>query len=60
MDEKTKLTMVAGLVGSGKSALAQAVLRYITKTSGSLKVHGTVAYVPQTVPSLLDEICLIS
>lgn len=44
--------MVAGLVGSGKSALAQAVLGQLYKLKGEINVTGSVAYVPQTVRPL--------
>jgi len=54
MEKGNNLTMVAGLVGSGKSALAQAILGTVTKTGGEISVKGSIAYVPQTVPLVSD------
>jgi len=48
VDKSKKLTMIAGLVGSGKSALAGAIIGLVHKTAGSIKVRGSIAYVPQT------------
>ena len=41
------LVAVVGSVGSGKSSLLSALLGEMTRTSGSVNVHGTTAYVPQ-------------
>ncbi|KAJ2943306.1 hypothetical protein O0L34_g12113 [Tuta absoluta] len=47
------LTTIVGTVGSGKSTLLQAMLRELSASSGTLKVHGTVAYAAQD-PWLFD------
>ncbi|KAI5073429.1 hypothetical protein GOP47_0011442 [Adiantum capillus-veneris] len=39
---------VVGTVGMGKSSLLAALLGEIPKLNGSVEVHGTTAYVPQT------------
>ena len=41
------LVAVVGSVGSGKSSLLSALLGEMTRTGGSVNVHGTTAYVPQ-------------
>lgn len=46
--KKGELNCVLGKVGSGKSALIQALLGGLHKTKGSISVAGSVAYVPQT------------
>jgi ABC-type multidrug transport system fused ATPase/permease subunit len=45
--KKGDLIMIVGPVGSGKSAVIQALLGEIPKVSGSLSVAGTQAYVSQ-------------
>ncbi|KAH9270061.1 hypothetical protein BASA83_007891 [Batrachochytrium salamandrivorans] len=42
------LVAVVGTVGSGKSSLISAILGEMYKTSGSVTVRGSIAYVPQT------------
>ena len=42
------LTVITGQVGSGKSTLLAAIAGEVTKSSGDIVCHGTVAYVPQT------------
>ena len=44
----TQLACIVGTVGSGKSSLASAILGEMYKTSGSVTVRGSVAYVPQS------------
>ena len=44
---KGKLLAVVGAVGSGKSALCSAILGELFKESGSVQVHGSVAYCAQ-------------
>ncbi|KAI0887499.1 P-loop containing nucleoside triphosphate hydrolase protein [Annulohypoxylon maeteangense] len=44
---KGELTCIVGRVGSGKSSLLQSVLGDLWKVEGSVRVHGTVAYVAQ-------------
>jgi len=46
--EAGKLTVIVGRVGSGKSSLVQGMLGEIKKVSGSVRVYGSIAYVPQT------------
>lgn len=46
--KKGELNCVLGKVGSGKSALIQALLGSLHKTKGSVAIAGSVAYVPQT------------
>ncbi|TID19224.1 hypothetical protein CANINC_003794 [Pichia inconspicua] len=46
--KKGELNCILGKVGSGKSALIQALLGSLHKTKGSVAIAGTVAYVPQT------------
>ena len=41
------LTMVVGPVGSGKSTLVSALNKFITCSSGDVKVSGTVSYCAQ-------------
>ncbi|KAF9967419.1 hypothetical protein BGZ73_000542, partial [Actinomortierella ambigua] len=41
------LTAIVGRVGQGKSSLLSAILGEMYKLSGSIKLYGTVAYVPQ-------------
>lgn len=41
------LIAVIGMVGSGKSSLLSAILGEMEKTAGSVRVEGSVAYVPQ-------------
>jgi ATP-binding cassette subfamily C (CFTR/MRP) protein 1 len=50
---KGSLTCVVGRVGAGKSALLQAILGEMHQVSGSVEVHGTVAYVSQ-VPWIMN------
>lgn len=45
---KGELNCILGKVGSGKSALIQALLGSLHRTKGIASVAGTVAYVPQT------------
>lgn len=49
VDHKNKRVMVVGRVGSGKSALAQALISQLHMEKGTLETVGTIAYVPQTV-----------
>ncbi|XP_077980908.1 ATP-binding cassette sub-family C member 8-like [Glandiceps talaboti] len=43
-----KLTMIVGLVGSGKSSLLSAILGEMTTVSGTVRFNrGTISYVPQ-------------
>lgn len=37
-----------GQVGAGKTSLLSAILGEMNKTSGSVRINGSVAYVPQT------------
>ena len=46
--KKGELSCILGKVGSGKSALIQALLGGLHRTKGNASVAGTVAYVPQT------------
>ena len=41
------LVAIVGPVGSGKSSLVYAMLGEMTRTAGSLRLGGTVAYCPQ-------------
>eukprot|EP01125_Pyxidicula_operculata_P005097 TRINITY_DN1865_c0_g3_i2.p1 TRINITY_DN1865_c0_g3~~TRINITY_DN1865_c0_g3_i2.p1 ORF type:complete len:1154 (-),score=302.52 TRINITY_DN1865_c0_g3_i2:164-3625(-) len=45
--KKGDCTIVVGAVGSGKSSLIMSVLGEIPKVSGSVKLLGSLAYVPQ-------------
>eukprot|EP00028_Trichosphaerium_sp_Am-I-7-wt_P005430 CAMPEP_0168519036 /NCGR_PEP_ID=MMETSP0405-20121227/7077_1 /TAXON_ID=498012 /ORGANISM="Trichosphaerium sp, Strain Am-I-7 wt" /LENGTH=1028 /DNA_ID=CAMNT_0008539499 /DNA_START=322 /DNA_END=3408 /DNA_ORIENTATION=+ len=45
--KKGELLAVIGTVGSGKSSLLSAMLGEIPKSNGTVKVNGSVAYVPQ-------------
>ena len=45
--EAGSLVAVVGTVGSGKSSLLSALLGELRRTSGSVNVHGSRAYVPQ-------------
>ena len=40
--------MICGRVGSGKSSLVQAILGEMKCDSGSVKINGSMAYVPQS------------
>uniref|UniRef100_A0A183AJI4 ABC transporter domain-containing protein n=1 Tax=Echinostoma caproni TaxID=27848 RepID=A0A183AJI4_9TREM len=55
------LVAVVGTVGSGKSSLLSACLGDLTRRSGTAKLKGTTAYVPQTAwiqqQTLRDNIC---
>eukprot|EP00250_Pteridium_aquilinum_P016152 c22966_g1_i1 orf=444-4313(+) len=42
------LVAIVGTVGAGKSSLLAALLGEMPKVNGSVEVHGTTAYVPQT------------
>jgi len=42
-----ELVAVIGSVGSGKSSFLQAILGDMTKRSGTAKIYGKIAYVPQ-------------
>ena len=44
---RNSLTAVVGAVGSGKSSLISAILGDMEKETGTVKVNGKVAYVPQ-------------
>ncbi|AWU74051.1 uncharacterized protein C5L36_0A06450 [Pichia kudriavzevii] len=46
--QKGKLNCILGKVGSGKSAIIQALLGSLHRTKGSASIAGSVAYVPQT------------
>jgi len=45
--KKGSLVAIVGTVGSGKSSLLSAILGEMKKQSGSVELHGSVAYVPQ-------------
>jgi ABC-type multidrug transport system fused ATPase/permease subunit len=45
--ERGELVAVVGAVGSGKSSLLSAILNEMSKRSGSVKLHGRVAYASQ-------------
>ncbi|KHJ86326.1 ABC transporter, ATP-binding protein [Oesophagostomum dentatum] len=45
--KRGQLVAIVGKVGSGKSSLLQAILGEMNKTSGSVNVSGSIAYVPQ-------------
>ena len=45
--EAGQLVVVTGPVGSGKSSLIAAVLGELSPSSGAVRHHGSVAYVPQ-------------
>lgn len=45
---KGDLSCIVGKVGAGKSSLLQAFLGDLWKAEGEVRVHGKVAYVPQT------------
>lgn len=45
--EQNQLVAIVGSVGSGKSSLLSAMLGEMVKLSGSVEIHGNVAYVPQ-------------
>lgn len=51
--KKGKLTCVVGKVGSGKSALIQAILGDLFRVKGFASVHGSIAYVSQ-VPWIMN------
>ncbi|KAJ2907230.1 hypothetical protein MKZ38_006524 [Zalerion maritima] len=44
---KGELTCVVGRVGAGKSSLLQSIMGDLWKEEGTVKLHGTVAYVAQ-------------
>lgn len=46
--KKGELIAVVGPVGSGKSTLLSALLGELNKKEGRVRVHGSVAYVPQS------------
>ncbi|CAM6094180.1 unnamed protein product [Calypogeia fissa] len=46
--KKGQRVAICGTVGSGKSTLLSSILGEISRTSGSVKVNGTTAYVAQT------------
>ena len=46
--ESGSLVAVVGMVGSGKSSLVSACLGDLHKSSGTISIQGSVAYVPQT------------
>ena len=46
--KKGELIAVVGPVGSGKSSLLSALLGELNKQNGRVRVHGSVAYVPQS------------
>lgn len=54
-DEKTRLIMVTGKVGSGKTTLIQALLGLLNRTAGSVSMSGSIAYVSQTVRFLKES-----
>jgi ATP-binding cassette subfamily C (CFTR/MRP) protein 1 len=58
--ERGKLIAIVGNVGSGKSSLLSALLGDIRKLKGSVEVHGTIAYVPQQVNTLLLLLSFLS
>ncbi len=45
--KKGDLVAVYGRVGSGKTSLLSAIIGEMTKTEGSITIHGRVAYAPQ-------------
>ncbi|KAG0214035.1 hypothetical protein BGX28_002901 [Mortierella sp. GBA30] len=45
--ERSSLTAIVGRVGQGKSSLLSAMIGEMYKRKGTVKVFGTVAYVPQ-------------
>lgn len=45
--EKGKLVLVVGEVGSGKSSLISSILGEMQRLSGSLRLRGSLSYVPQ-------------
>lgn len=45
--KKGSLVAVVGMVGSGKSSLLSAILGDMRRCSGTVRVEGSVAYVPQ-------------
>lgn len=45
--KRGQLVAIVGRVGSGKSSLLHALLGEMSKVSGTVKINGTVAYVPQ-------------
>lgn len=51
--KKGSLDCIVGRVGSGKSAILQAILGDLHKSSGKVEVHGTIAYVSQ-VPWIMN------
>lgn len=48
---------IVGQVASGKSSLLLALLGEMNKSCGSVKVKGTVAYIPQTVTIGITSNC---
>lgn len=50
------LTMVVGTVGCGKSSILSALIKHITKKSGSVQVGGRVAYVAQSAWIINDTV----
>ncbi|KAJ1758176.1 hypothetical protein LPJ69_004164, partial [Coemansia sp. RSA 1752] len=45
--KRDELVAVIGRVGAGKSSLVSAILGDMIKCDGSVRVHGSIAYVPQ-------------
>lgn len=45
--KKGELIVVLGQDGAGKSSLLSAIIGAMRRTGGKVKVHGTIAYVPQ-------------
>ncbi|KAL4440938.1 hypothetical protein ABPG74_009351 [Tetrahymena malaccensis] len=46
--ESGELVAIVGQVASGKSSLLLAILGEMVKTSGNLKLNGSIAYIPQS------------
>ncbi|KAJ3108953.1 hypothetical protein HDU97_009686 [Phlyctochytrium planicorne] len=51
-----KLTCVVGPVGAGKSSLLNAIIGEMSRVSGSVSLHGRIAYVPQQPWILTDTV----
>jgi ABC-type transport system involved in cytochrome bd biosynthesis fused ATPase/permease subunit len=50
------LTMVVGLVGSGKTSILSALIGQMDKVKGSVKIGGSMAYVAQTAWIINDTV----